>query len=363
MPYSNNSGNSLFNLIKSEYTMDPVNYNLQESPSTQQYHSVAAQNNPDYAQVIGDLYRFGDINRANFNLGLDLLFSGKRNQYLEQKEQERRKWAEDLADKNYNRQRQAQLEDRNRQELSYILSQPQVDYISGAKDWQGNVNPEQQKIVSTHNKLADKVNNSKDIISYLRSLRNYEQYRNNMMFNPQAKPAQVDNINQQEYIYGDDNTAKNSLYQNPVLRFIANLFGISNKESDAIVDRNKKLAEDSTNIFNEGQKDAGFLDKLFRNFGYDGGIHNVEQLMRNKSVGMLDWSTNNNTVNIANQLMNTPIYANTLGDIRNYALLGDLTDSSGNNFYIVNKETKQLIKLIIRNGRIVDLGFLDEGDI
>ena len=44
-----------------------LNYNFAESPSTQVYHQVAARDNPDYAQAIGDIYRWGDVNRANFN--------------------------------------------------------------------------------------------------------------------------------------------------------------------------------------------------------------------------------------------------------------------------------------------------------
>ena len=73
----------LINLTMNKGGPGDLQYNLQESPSTQVYHSIAAQNNPDFAQVIGDLHRSGDINDANFNLLSPLFTTGLRNDYIE----------------------------------------------------------------------------------------------------------------------------------------------------------------------------------------------------------------------------------------------------------------------------------------
>lgn len=83
-----------------------VNYNFQENPSTQAYHQIAAQNNPDYAQAIGDVYRWGDINRANNNLNLDVLSKLNNKKYLEKIQNEQRLYAEQLADKKFEQQKE-----------------------------------------------------------------------------------------------------------------------------------------------------------------------------------------------------------------------------------------------------------------
>ena len=86
-----------------------LNYNFAESPSTQQYHSVAARDNPDYAQAIGDIYRWGDVNRANFNLNLDYITDLNNKQYLDAIQKDQRAYAEKLRNEQraYNERQQA----------------------------------------------------------------------------------------------------------------------------------------------------------------------------------------------------------------------------------------------------------------
>ena len=82
------------NVLDNDGLVSKVNYNFQESPSTQTYHKVAAQNNPDYAQAIGDIYRWGDVNRANYNLGLDFIHNRDNKDYLDKIKKEQRAYAE-----------------------------------------------------------------------------------------------------------------------------------------------------------------------------------------------------------------------------------------------------------------------------
>lgn len=99
----------LKNILDDDGLVTNVNYNFQESPSTKTYHSVAAKDNPDYAQVIGDIYRWGDINRANFNLGLDFAYNKGNKDYLEKTRDEQRAYAKQLRDEQraYNEKQQA----------------------------------------------------------------------------------------------------------------------------------------------------------------------------------------------------------------------------------------------------------------
>lgn len=83
-----------------------INYNMQESPTTSAYHQIAAQDNPDYAQAIGDIYRYGDINRVNFNLGMNVLAGLNNKKYLEKVQKEQRAYAEQLADKKFEQQKE-----------------------------------------------------------------------------------------------------------------------------------------------------------------------------------------------------------------------------------------------------------------
>lgn len=99
----------LKNVLDDDGLVTNVNYNFQESPATQQYHFVAAKDNPDYAQAIGDIYRWGDINRSNFNLGLDFAYNKGRKDYLEKTRDEQREYAKQLRDEQraYNEKQQA----------------------------------------------------------------------------------------------------------------------------------------------------------------------------------------------------------------------------------------------------------------
>lgn len=83
-----------------------INYNMQESPTTSAYHQIAAQDNPDYAQAIGDIYRYGDINRANFNLGMNVLAGLSNKKYLENIQKEQRAYAEQLANKKFEQEKE-----------------------------------------------------------------------------------------------------------------------------------------------------------------------------------------------------------------------------------------------------------------
>ena len=97
------------NILDDDGLVTNVDYSFKESPSTQQYHQVAAKNNPDYAQAIGDIYRWGDVNRANFNLGLDFAYNRGKKDYLEKTRDEQREYAKQLRDEQraYNEKQQA----------------------------------------------------------------------------------------------------------------------------------------------------------------------------------------------------------------------------------------------------------------
>lgn len=94
------------NVADSDELVTGINYNMQESPTTSAYHQIAAQDNPDYAQAIGDIYRYGDINRANFNLGMNVLAGLSNKKYLEKIQQDQRAYAEQLADKKFEREKE-----------------------------------------------------------------------------------------------------------------------------------------------------------------------------------------------------------------------------------------------------------------
>lgn len=99
----------LKNFLDEDGLVTNINYDFNESPSTKTYHSVAAKDNPDYAQAIGDIYRLGDINRANFNLGLDFAYNKVNKDYLEKTRDEQRAYAKQLRDEQraYNEKQQA----------------------------------------------------------------------------------------------------------------------------------------------------------------------------------------------------------------------------------------------------------------
>lgn len=63
------------------------NYN--ESPTTQAYTQVAAQNNPDYAQMLSDIHRHGDIDRQSFNIKMQAIKGGLDNIYKEKLQKDR----------------------------------------------------------------------------------------------------------------------------------------------------------------------------------------------------------------------------------------------------------------------------------
>ena len=140
-----------------------IAYKMAESPSTQVHQSVAAQNNPDWAGFVGGIMRQGDIDTANFNLGLQALTANNAAKAARDKEDREFARQKELI----NLKRKHAIADRDRAERLQLLMMPEEELLTGATDWQNNVNTGQQDLINQHNTLANAKNNAQNLEDYL----------------------------------------------------------------------------------------------------------------------------------------------------------------------------------------------------
>jgi hypothetical protein len=115
-------------------------FDYNESPTTQTYTQAAASGlNSGYNQMLADIHRFGDIQRADYNMKLKGLNAGLENQYKEElrdkefnNELKKLQYTHDLAMKKYEKVRQDQLDDIERErQLQHDLNTPQFVPTNG----------------------------------------------------------------------------------------------------------------------------------------------------------------------------------------------------------------------------------------
>lgn len=327
---------SQFNIDK-DALIKSIAYNYAESPSTQAYLSTAAQNNPDYAQMIGNIARFGDIDRANFNLGLQALTTN--NAVKAAREQEDRQFARQKELMNL-RRKQA-LADRDRAERLQLLMMPEEELLSGVTNWQNNVNPEQQDLINQYNTLANAKNNAQNLEDYLINSKKLEKLKNAHMFDSSVEAPTTD-TNKNEYIHGNVSPFKKRMFG------LAGLFG--NKEGQNKINALEALADMSKNVFNREDRPTNTgLRRLFNNIVGDIDLYNLENFMRTKQVGQIPWNANSKTITLAKMLMNSPEIKELFGsnDLNSYQLLTDPTTFGIDKTYIVDKNTNKPYQILV----------------
>lgn len=150
--------NRLYELTFTHGGPGEVKAELNESPSTQSYYQVAAQDNPSYAQALADLHRIGDLQREEFNLKMPFLNNGLNNLYQEKlKEKEQQNELEKL-------QRQYDLADRNEANRLRLTDQlnwnvRKYNRANSLADREHNENREDFK----YNRELERINKERDL--------------------------------------------------------------------------------------------------------------------------------------------------------------------------------------------------------
>lgn len=323
--------------IDKDALVNSIAYNIAESPSTQAYYNVAARNNPDYAQAIADIKKFGDINRANFNLGLQALTTN--NAVKAAREQEDRQFARQKE--LINLRRKQALADRDRAERLQLLMMPEEELLSGVTNWQNNVNPEQQDLINQYNTLAKAKNGAQNLEDYLINSKKLEKLKKAHMFDSSVEAPTTD-TNKNEYIHGNVSPFKKRMWG------LAGLFG--NKEGQNKINALEDLADKSKNVFNREDRPTNTgLRGLFNNIVGDTDLYNLENFMRTKQVGQTPWNANSKTITLAKMLMNSPEIKELFGsnDLNDYQLLTDPTTFGIDKTYIVDKNTNKPYQILV----------------
>lgn len=329
---------SQFNIDK-DALLNTIAYNYAESPSTQAYLSTAAANNPDYAQMIGNIARFGDIDRANFNLGLQALTANNAAKAAREKEDRTFARQKELI----NLKRKQAIADRDRAERLQLLMMPEEELLTGATDWQNNVNPEQQNTINEYNSLATAKNNAQNLEDYLINSKKLNNFKKAHLYNSSIEAPTI-NTNNNEYIHGNVSPLK--------VRGLETAGQFSNKSNEA---QNKiKILEDlanrSKNVFNREDRatNKGLRGVFNRLFG-DSSLYNLENFMRTEQVGQTPWNANSKTIAIAQKLMNSPEFLELFGsnDLNDFQLLTDPTTFGIDKTYIVDKNTNKPYQIMI----------------
>lgn len=323
--------------INPDDLLTSISYKLAESPSTQKYQSVAAQNNPDWAGFVGSIYRQGDIDRADFNLGLQALTANNVAKAARAKEDRQFARQKELI----NLKRKQELADRDRAERLQLLMMPEEELLTGASDWQNNVNTDQQNLINQHNALANAKNNAQNFEDYLINSKKLNNLKKAHMFDSSVEAPTTD-TNKNEYIHGNVSPIKVGAWK------LAGLFG--NKEAQNKINALEELANKSKNVFNREDRPTNTgLKALFNNIVGDTDLYNLENFMRNKQVGQTPWNTNNKTITLAKILMNSPEIKELFGsnDLKDYQLLTDPTTFGIDKTYIVDKNTNKPYQILV----------------
>ena len=327
---------SKFNINRDDL-LTSIAYKMAESPSTQAHQSVAAQNNPDWAGFVGGIMRQGDIDTANFNLGLQALVAN--NAAKAARDQEERQFARQKE--LINLKRKHAIADRDRAERLQLLMMPEEELLTGASDWQNNVNTGQQDLVNQHNTLADAKNNAQNLEDYLINSKKLDKLKKAHMFDSSVEAPTTD-IDKNEYIHGKLSPFKVGAWK------LAGLFG--NKEAQNKINALEELANKSKNVFNRENRptNTGFK-AIINNLVGDTDLYNLENFMRTKQIGQTAWNANNKTIALAKMIMNSPEMKELFGsnDLKDYQLLTDPTTFGIDKTYIVDKNTNKPYQILV----------------
>ena len=323
-----------------------VAYNLLESPTTQAYNSVAAQNNPDWAGFVGSIHRQGDIDRANFNLGLQALTANNAAKAARAKEDREFARQKELI----NLKRKYALADRDRAERLQLLAMDDEELMPEATDWQNSVNTKQQDLAKEHNAIANAMNNAQNFEDYIINSKKMKNLKKAHMFDSSVE-APTSDIEKDEYIHGRLSPMKAGLWK------LASLFG--NKDATKKVQALQDLANKSKNVFNREDRPTNKGWRAVRNnlIG-DIDLVNLENFMRSKQVGQTAWNANDKSIALAKMIMANPDFKELFGsnDLKDFQLLTDPTTFGIDKTYIVDKNTNKPYQIYVDNGtlRVID---------
>lgn len=326
--------------------LSSIAYNLVESPTTQAYNSVAAQSNPDWAGFVGSIHRQGDIDRANFNLGLQALTANNAAKAAREKEDREFARQKELI----NLKRKYAIADRDRAERLQLLAMDDEELMPEATDWQNNVNTKQQDLAKEHNAIANAMNNAQNLEDYIINSKKMKNLKKAHMFDSSVE-APTSDIKKDEYIHGRLSPMKAGLWK------LASLFG--NDEATKKVQALQDLANKSKNVFNREDRPTNKGWRAVRNnlIG-DIDLVNLENFMRSKQVGQTAWNANDKSIALAKMIMANPDFKELFGsnDLKDFQLLTDPTTFGIDKTYIVDKNTNKPYQIYVDNGtlRVID---------
>lgn len=332
--------------LNKEDILTGLAYSMAESPTTQAYQSVAAQNNPDWASFVGGIHRQGDIDTAGFNIGLQALAA--KNAAKEARAKEDREFARQKE--LINLKRKYALADRDRAERLQLLAMDDEELMPEATDWQNNVNTAQQNLAKEHNAIANAMNNAQNLEDYIINSKKMKNLKKAHMFDSSVE-APTSNIDKDEYIHGRISPMKAGLWK------LASLFG--NDEATKKVQALQDLANKSKNVFNREDRPTNKGWRAVRNnlIG-DIDLVNLENFMRSKQIGQTAWNANDKSIALAKMIMANPDFKELFGsnDLKDFQLLTDPTTFGIDKTYIVDKNTNKPYQIYVDNGtlRVID---------
>ena len=319
---------SKFN-INPDDLLTSIAYNLAESPTTQAYQSVAAQNNPDWAGFVGDIYRQGDIDRAGFNLGLQALTANNAAKAARDKENREFARQKELLNIQHNQakdlyklKRMYELEDRNN---LLSLDLPEYEKLNYATDFSGKIDPKQKQFVDDYNAQIDDYDNEQDYTKKMKLSKNLDRlkkkHRIGSMINAPEELGFWDRLGLRlSGLFNDENAKKLHTFTDNTNRIQADLIG-----------RNVRNPFDTKNVYN-----VSYASENYR---------------RNNQLGLIDWNTSDKTVEFAQKLINSPEVKKFFGtnNINNFQLLDDPTNFGLDKTHILDKKSGQIYRVYIDN--------------
>lgn len=309
-----NNLKDLFTLSLTNGGLGNIQSTIQESPSTQAYYQVAAQDNPDYAQMNADIRRHGDLDRQRFNLTMQAIAPGLANTYDERRENDKfnklmkiekeiralnHRYTKELKDiDNQNSlyklfytnklKRDNLAEDRVYEEklknkeslindynngIGYINKMPYPTALSNRMDnTQLELNPYVRNRIDTINDLSNKYNNSNDRLERARII------------------SQIKALNNLDYTYGIGNF-------------------IPDKSKDAYNNLIKEYDDLISKIINEDFKNSlgylgSFVDNVYANSEIGNKLDNLFLTDEQLDQQMFDRNLNNDLKQLALQKRN-----------------------------------------------------------
>lgn len=352
---------SQLNLDK-DALVNELAYKYAESPSTQQFMGTAAQNLPNYAMALGISSNMRDINRANFNLGMQALAqtnAKKRQNELLAREDRIRKEGQDFQIK------MQQLADKNARQRAADQIQAQKDLYKWQKDqiaaeelrnfkskyqklnpvmnYDGTVNIGSQKAVNEWNNLLDqqleaqKLGDAYKVDEIEKSLdKLHDKYE---LFSPLS--------NDDTKYKGIDKATILSGEVSPLEKYIDNY----TPEQEQLIRKG---------MFNQTPlKNTGLFEKIWNPDIALTRQKKIDDTMKKYHVGVTNWDNNDISRKIAKQLLASPTTQEYLGthNINNMVLLSNpyVANNKGS-FFVVNKKDNKIYQLELdQNYNVVDL--------